>query len=143
MVLKFIKDRPQQDLCTAREICDQFKIPFDSTAKVMQLMNNRGILSSEQGARGGYQLKGDLSQINYLQLAEMIEGKKIWTDCEQSQCRLIESCNITGPIKRLNEYLSYFFQGLSIEELLQDHNLLPTGILNNHIKERIETNFNN
>lgn len=118
-----------QEKSTAREICDRFKTPFDTTAKVMQIMNNQGILSSCQGVKGGYQLQADLAKINYLQLAEMIEGKKIWTDCELSQCSLIDSCNITGPIKRLNQYLSYFLQGLSIEELLQEHALLPTALV--------------
>jgi Rrf2 family protein len=137
MVLKFMSERSSadqrssDDRCSAREICDRFKIPFDTTAKVMQIMNNQGILSSCQGVKGGYQLQADLAKVSYLQLAEIIEGNKIWTDCELSQCGLIDSCNITEPIKRLNQYLSYFFQGLSIEELLQEHTLLPTALVQN------------
>lgn len=138
-----MRDMPSQAKCTAREVCDRFKIPFDTTAKVMQIMNNKGILSSCQGVKGGYQLQTDLAQLNYLQLAEIIEGKKIWTDCEISQCGLIDSCNITGPIKRLNQYLSYFFQGLSLEELLQEDTLLPTAFLQKHYQQTNKQTNNN
>lgn len=120
MVLKFMRNCDDEQLCTAREICDNFKIPFDTTAKVMQQMANVGILKSIQGVKGGYTLQMNLNTINYLQLAELIEAKKLGTDCEQLQCNLLNTCNITGPIKKLNQYLNYFFQGLSVEELLDE-----------------------
>ena len=57
MALKFMADKTHsaipnnQDnevviLTSAREICDEFNTPFDTTAKVMQLMNNHDILKS-------------------------------------------------------------------------------------------------
>lgn len=129
MVLKFMRSNSSEQLCTAREICDNFKIPFDTTAKVMQQMGNTGILKSSQGVKGGYSLNMDLNTINYLQLAELIEGKRLGTDCEKLQCNLLSTCNITGPIKKLNQYLNYFFQGLSVEELLEERNDLSTNLL--------------
>lgn len=128
MVLKFMRTSSSESLCTVREICDNFKIPFDTTAKVMQQMSNIGILKSIQGVKGGYCLDMDLNKINYLQLAELIEGKKLGADCESLQCNLLNTCNITGPIKKLNQYLNYFFQGLSVEELLEDNN--PVSLFN-------------
>lgn len=129
MVLKFMRERSMDELSTAREICDNFKIPFDTTAKVMQIMAQQGILRSSQGVYGGYLLQKDLNTLNYLQLAELIEGKKIWNDCEKLQCNLLSTCNITGPIRKLNQYLNYFFQGLSVEELLQENLISPIGLI--------------
>jgi Rrf2 family protein len=129
IVLKFMHERNASDLTTARQVCDQFKTPFDTTAKVMQVMNNKGILSSSQGVKGGYQLATDLNSISYLQLCELIEGKKFAQDCEQMACSLISSCNITGPIKKLNQYLTYFFSGISIAELLRE-NSSPVSLVN-------------
>ena len=125
MVLKHISDKDQHDLTSAREVCDKFNIPFDTTAKVMQQMNNAGILHSTKGVKGGYGLDLNLEKINYLQLAELVEGKKITLNCESNQCSLIDTCNITTPIKKLNEYLMYFFQGLTIKELLLEKNISP------------------
>jgi Rrf2 family protein len=130
MVLKHMADKGDGELSTAREICDKYNIPFDTTAKVMQQMNNADILLSTKGVKGGYTLNTNLDHISYLQLSELVEGKNISIDCEDSNCSLISTCNISRPIKRLNEYLMYFFKDLTLKELLQDHNLGPLGQIN-------------
>lgn len=130
MVLKFMADQTGGELITARDICDKFNIPFDTTAKVMQQMNNVGILHSTKGVKGGYTLKADLERVSYLQLAELVEGKKVAADCQSSNCSLIETCNITKPISRLNEYLMYFFQDLTLKDLLLEKNIGPLDKIN-------------
>jgi Rrf2 family protein len=123
MVLKHILDKDSKELTTAREVCKQYSIPFDTTAKVMQLMNNAQILDSTKGVKGGYFLKGDLTKINFLDFAELIEGREIGMDCMKLNCSLIQSCNITGPIKRLNQYLILYFKDLSLNDLLTENNV--------------------
>lgn len=126
IVLKRMQEKGDSELTTAREISDQFNTPFDTTAKVMQLMNNRNILVSVKGVKGGYYLSQDLSSLSYMELAELIEGKSLSIDCETLGCTLLGTCNITGPIKRLNQYLNVFFQDLSVKELLAEE--LPTDL---------------
>jgi Rrf2 family protein len=123
MVLHFMKDRAGA-LTTAREICDEFNTPFDTTAKVMQLMNSAGILHSQKGVKGGYTLAKDLSEVTYLELAELIEGRAFMMDCHEGPCELIHTCNISQPIKRLNDYLITIFKSLTVHELLAPDNLL-------------------
>lgn len=125
MVLKHMSEKEPKDLTSAREICDKFNIPFDTTAKVMQQMNNVGILHSTKGVKGGYTLEADLERVSYLQLAELVEGKSVTANCENQKCSLIETCNITLPIKKLNQHLMYFFQGLTLKELLIDKTTGP------------------
>lgn len=129
MVLKLMKDRGNEELTTAREICDQFKTPFDTTAKVMQLMNAAGILHSQKGVKGGYTLSRDLSEVSYMELVELIEGKSFMMDCHDrgeghGACDLYHNCNISRPIKRLNDYLINIFKALTLNELLAEDNLL-------------------
>ena len=112
IVLKHLETSSDEELTTARKICDKYSTPFDTTSRVMQVMNNAGILTSLQGVKGGYKLNVDLSGISYHQLVEMIEGKKIDKDCSEMKCSLLSSCNITGPIKKFNQYLNHFFKGL-------------------------------
>ena len=124
MVLKLMKDKDLQELTTAREVCDRFESPFDTTAKVMQQMNSAGILHSIKGVKGGYTLARDLSTISYLELAELIEGKSFMMDCHEGPCDLYHKCNISQPIKRLNDYLINIFNSLTLNELLAEDNLL-------------------
>lgn len=107
-----------EELTTAREISDKFGAPFDTTAKVMQTMNNAKILASVKGVKGGYKLSRDLSDLSYMELAELIEGKSLSMDCQAMKCNLIGTCNITGPIGKLNGQLDSFLRGLTVRELL-------------------------
>jgi len=124
MVLKTMHDHGPDGLVTAREVCDAYSTPFDTTAKVMQQMNNAGILTSHKGVKGGYSLAKALHQISYMELVELIEGKSFMMDCHEGPCELIHKCNITQPIKRLNDYLINIFNSLTLDELLAEDNLL-------------------
>lgn len=124
MVLKLMKEKGGQDLTTAREVCDRFETPFDTVAKVMQQMNTAGILHSQKGVKGGYTLSRDLSEITYIDLVELIEGKSFMMDCHEGPCDLIHKCNISMPVKRLNDYLLTIFRSLTLNELLAEDNLL-------------------
>lgn len=124
MALKLMKEKDATELTTAREVCDRFETPFDTTAKVMQLMNTSGILHSHKGVKGGYTLARDLSLISYMELVELIEGKSFMMDCHEGPCDLLHKCNISQPIKRLNDYLINIFNALSLNELLSEDNLL-------------------
>lgn len=128
IVLKHLNNNGDSPQITAREICDIYSTPFDTTSRVMQTMNKSGILASTQGKKGGYKLAIDLEQISYLQLVELIEGKKVGQDCSEVNCALLSSCNITGPIKKLNQYLLHFFKVLTIKELLEEAQL-PQSLL--------------
>ncbi len=59
-----------------------------------------------------------------MELVELIEGKSFMMDCHEGPCDLIHKCNISQPIKRLNDYLISIFSTLSIGELLAEDNLL-------------------
>lgn len=118
MVLKHMNAKNLEDLTTAREICDKYNIPFDTTAKVMQQMNTYGFFNSHKGVKGGYSLKINLKNISYLELVQLVEGKKATIDCMMDKCTLLNSCNIVSPMKKLNEHLMYFFKGLTLDELL-------------------------
>jgi DNA-binding IscR family transcriptional regulator len=83
MVLKAMKDKELSDLTTAREVCDRYNTPFDTTAKVMQQMNTAGILHSHKGVKGGYTLARDLASISYIELSQLIEGKSFMMDCHE------------------------------------------------------------
>ena len=88
-------------------------------------MNNKKILGSSQGVKGGYKLERSLEDITYLELLEIIEQKCFDKNCSEINCSLIESCNITGPIQKLNQQLISFFKSITLNSLLtsEDENI--------------------
>lgn len=123
MSLKHMTLKVQSDLTSAKEVSETFKTPFDATARVMQVMAQRGLLRSEQGASGGYRIIGDLNQTSLLDLIEMIEGPTTLVKCfqEKSPCEIKGQCNIISPIHNLNQKYQEFFEKVTLRELLVNH----------------------
>ena len=87
----------------------------------MQIMNNHDILKSVQGIKGGYSLNIPLEQVTYMQLVQIIEGKKeMGRICvgPKGTCELINKCNIVAPIELLNNRLNQYLKELNLKDLL-------------------------
>jgi Rrf2 family nitric oxide-sensitive transcriptional repressor len=124
MALKHMRAKSPGELSSANEIATHYGTPFDATAKVMQQLAQRGILHSEQGAHGGYQLAKDLARVSLHEVMEVVVGPVEITKClhEEGLCEIRGSCSIISPMQVLNRRLSDFYRGLMLSELLAEKN---------------------
>lgn len=121
MALKHMSHKTPGELTTAKEIADTYQTPFDATARVMQVMSQKGWLKSEHGAFGGYQIMKDLTKVTMYDLLESILGPTSIAKCmqEEESCEIKGTCNVIGPVSILNLRLIDFYKGINIRELLQ------------------------
>lgn len=140
MALKFIAGKKQGELTSAREVCDKFKTPFDTTAKVMQKMNAGGILNSVKGIKGGYTLSRSLAEVTYMELAVLIEERSMGRICETEKglCENYSLCNIIHPVDELNRVLTDFLKELSLEELLMGSGRLVPSLIDNVNRKEVK-----
>lgn len=123
MALKYMSQKIPGELTSAKEVSDAFHTPFDATARVMQQMAQKGgILRSEYGANGGYQITKDLAKISIHDLVEIIEGPTALVKClhKEGPCEIQGTCNIVSPVTQLNDRLTDFYKSLSLKDLLVD-----------------------
>ena len=120
MALKHMSVKRPGELTTAKEVSESYKSPFDATARVMQAMAQKGLLKSEQGASGGYQITKDLSKVTLHELMGVIQGPTKIVKCmhKQEPCEMQKSCNIISPITNLNQKLNEFYQNVTLRDLL-------------------------
>lgn len=120
IALKFMGNRAGDELTSARELCDNFGMPFDTMAKVLQAMNQANWLSSVKGIKGGYTLTADLSKISFMELSRTIEGKDVDDVCmgHKGMCELHGTCNIVGPVSSLHRHVVAFLEQLTLDQLL-------------------------
>jgi Rrf2 family protein len=118
--LKYMRKKPAKDLSTAKEICLEFKIPFDPTSRVLQIMTQNEILSAVQGAYGGYRLVGKLDKISLYDLSRMVVGPISITDCtaEDCQCSRLSDCVLRDEMARLNGKLIKVLKEIPLIEML-------------------------
>jgi Rrf2 family protein len=120
IALKHMSRKTPGELTSAKEVAENYHAPFDATARVMQLMAQHGILRSEQGANGGYQITKDLAKVTLQDLLNVIQGPTQITKCvsQEEPCELQKSCNIISPVHTLNQKLSEFYSNVTLKELL-------------------------
>ena len=74
IALRHMKEKNQGQLTTVKEICRSYGCSFDATSRVLQVMVQKGLLKSEQGAQGGYLILKDLNTVSLLDLIEIVIG---------------------------------------------------------------------
>ncbi len=125
VALKHMSQVPEKTLTSAKEICDTYKMPFDPTSRVLQIMAQHGILKAEQGAYGGYVIIKDLNKITLLEISEMLSGPIKIANCFHDnylECELTPYCNVIGPMINLNQKISELFKNIPIRDLIESRN---------------------
>lgn len=122
MILQFLS-RPQDSAKSARDISEKYKIPYDTTAKILQSFSNAGFSEGKRGVKGGHTLVKPLEEISLLEMAKSIGEDHVLVDCIDKGCGLLESCDIHGPLLKLHNILEHFFHNLKLADLLENKTL--------------------
>ena len=124
--LKHMRAKAPGELTSVKELSSAYGCPFDATSRVMQVLAQKGVLISEQGAHGGYMIGRDLVKLSFQELSEILLGKIAIARClsdssdvGEHACEIRGSCNIVTPVQMLNRKLNEFYSRLSIAELLE------------------------
>ena len=88
-----------------KEIAEEYNIPLELLAKVLQTLAKNGLIESHNGPKGGYVLARRPRQITIAQILESIEGPLGITDCSHEKdgelCMQRENCHIRTPLLKV------------------------------------------
>jgi len=122
IAMKHLALREGQGSASAREIAEQFAIPVELMAKVLQRLARRGLLSSQQGTRGGYQLTRDSETISVADVIQAIDGPLTVTACSahNERCGQFATCNIRDPLWKIRERIVTALSTCSVSEMASE-----------------------
>lgn len=120
MAMTHLAARPGS--ASSREIAEQYDIPIELLAKVLQRLTRRGLLTSQQGTRGGYQLSRPPATISVSDVIDAIDGPIAVTACSShaGRCGQFEKCNVRDPLWRIREIIVSALATTSVSELASD-----------------------
>ena len=104
---------------SAREIAEQYDIPIELLAKVLQRLVRTGLLASTQGTRGGYTLSRPSKSISIADVIQAIDGPFTVTACstEKNDCEQYSKCSIRDPLWRIRERIAEALETVTIAEM--------------------------
>jgi Rrf2 family protein len=104
---------------SAREIAEQYDIPIELMAKVLQRLVRAGLLISTQGTRGGYTLSRPAVTISVADVIQAIDGPFTVTACssEKNDCEQYSKCSIRDPLWQIRERIAATLGTVTIAEM--------------------------
>ena len=122
IAMKHLALRGDRGSSSAREIAEQYDIPIELMAKVLQRLVRRGLLASHQGTRGGYQLARVPALISVADVIQAIDGPVTVTACltDEGACDQFSKCSVRDPLRRVRERIVAALDECTIAELASD-----------------------
>ena len=130
MAMKHLAQRSSAPSTSAREIAEQYDIPIELMAKVLQRLVRTGLLASTQGTRGGSTLGRAATMISVADVIEAIDGPFAVTACstDKHDCEQYGKCSIRDPLWQIRERIASALATVTLAEFAAEHTPSPVPV---------------
>ena len=114
--------RATQTLTTSAQLAEEYGIPPELLAKVLQKLVRGKLLASHQGIKGGYGLGRAPATISVADVIQAVDGPLTVTACSEDDhsCDQYSKCNVRDPLWKIRERIIEALTTVSIAELASD-----------------------
>lgn len=122
IAIRHMASKPLGTVFTARELAEKLDVPYDLLAKVLQMLARGGIVTSQQGIKGGYALFRRPEEITISSVIRSIEDQRpmiaeCFADGPES-CYLFGNCTIRKPLGKIQRNLNQLFDTMTVLEIV-------------------------
>ena len=105
---------------SSRIISDQEKVPYQLMCKLMQKLNNAGLVTSYMGPKGGFCLSREPSKINILEVIDTIQEPISLNRCLLAKdiCPRQKYCSVRPKLVALQDYIGHYLSNITLDELV-------------------------
>lgn len=104
----------------SKQIAEEYQIPRELLAKILQRLARRGLIHSQNGPKGGYSLTRSPKEITVGEVVKAIEGPVGLADCyrvDGAGCQQIGTCTVRLPIQKIQNSISRMLDEFTIEQI--------------------------
>ncbi len=112
----------------AKDIAEEYSIPLEFLAKVLQKLAKADLVTSTFGPTGGYKLAKPATNISVGDVINVVDGNLALTQCMRlvdNDCEQLSHCSIRGPLTRINEEILRMLGRLTIDQITERPKLEP------------------
>ena len=122
MAIHYIAVHDQLGAVSAKRIADEFRIPPELLAKIMQRLAKQGLIVSQNGPKGGYVLARRAVSITVGAVIRALEGPIHIVECyeDASECPQMERCNLRRPMQKVQAAISHMLDTMTLAELTSE-----------------------
>ena len=122
MAIHYIAVHEDGGAVSAKRIAEEFAIPPELLAKILQRLAKQRLITSQNGPKGGYVLSRRAMEITVGQVVRALEGPINIVECldEDSECPQMARCNLRRPVRKIQAAISHMLDTMSLAELAGD-----------------------
>jgi Rrf2 family protein len=119
MAIHYIAAHGDGGAVSAKRIADEFHIPQERLAKILQRLAKKRLITSQNGPKGGYVLTRVPGEITVGQVVRALEGPVRIVSCmvENDDCPQFSRCSLRGPVQKIQVSISSLLDTMTLEEL--------------------------
>jgi Rrf2 family protein len=103
---------------SAKRIAEEFTIPPELMAKILQKLAKQRLIVSTNGPKGGYALARRPTEITVGEVIRALEGPINIVSClEDADCPQMQKCNLRRPVQKIQAAISQVLDTMSLAEL--------------------------
>jgi Rrf2 family cysteine metabolism transcriptional repressor len=118
MAIHYIAVHDELGAVSTKRIAEEFGIPQELLAKILQKLAKRQLIVSQNGPKGGYVLTRRPSDISVGEVVRALEGPISIVSClDHGGCPQEQRCNLRRPVQKLQSSISRLLDTMSLAEL--------------------------
>ena len=119
MAINYIAINEDRGSVSAKRIADEFHIPPELLAKILQRLAKKRLITSQNGPKGGYALARSATSISVGDVVRALEGPINIVSCLEasSDCPQMAHCNLRRPVQKIQAAISQVLDTMSLAEL--------------------------
>ena len=120
MAIHYIAIHEDLGAVSAKRIAEEFSIPPELLAKILQRLARERLIVSQNGPRGGYVLARRPIEITVGQVVRALEGPINIVECleEDSDCPQMARCNLRRPVQKIQVAVTQLLDTMTLAELV-------------------------
>lgn len=123
MAVKYIACNNGKNCITAKEISNNYSIPYELVSKALQQLARYDVVQSIKGARGGYRLSRIPGDVTLMDIILAVEPEYKITNCMKNNsssddCEHFDCCMIRDPLIKVQSKIDNIFQNMTINEII-------------------------
>jgi Rrf2 family protein len=119
MAIHYIAVHEDLGAVSAKRIAEEFHIPAELLAKILQRLAKQRLITSTNGPKGGYVLARRPAEISVGDVVRALEGPVNIVSCleESSDCPQMAHCNLRRPVQKIQAAITQVLDTMSLSEL--------------------------
>jgi FeS assembly SUF system regulator len=127
VMLSHMAARPGE-VYTASRLAERSAVPEPTTAKILKLLTRAGILVSQRGSAGGYELARPAADISVAEIIVALDGPIALAACVEGSadhCGVESLCSMRGNWNRVNRAIRSALETITLAEMAQPFPQIP------------------